>query len=176
MLSARCQGLSTGQLGFTATGIAGGGAFSQPFASAAGGGAGGSASCATLGVGSGGVEAGAGVSEIGWPWLSMTWKKMASSGMLPSFSHFLPVFEISSLRETLRSTIQRWSVVSSRKRTISPVMRRIIHSVAAAWMPVTVFAGAPFACTDGFKARKTWPHLLHFTGNPVSGTRASSSS
>ncbi|HSM91655.1 MAG TPA: hypothetical protein VLT47_02145, partial [Anaeromyxobacteraceae bacterium] len=46
---------------------------------------------------------------------STTWKKLASSAMLPSRFHGSPESEISSSRATFCSTIHYWSVVSSLK-------------------------------------------------------------
>src|SRR5512133_1982071 len=70
---------------------------------------------------------------------STTWKKLASSAMLPSRFHWSPAREISSSRETFCSTIHFWSVVSSLKVKRFPFDWRTRHSFifsSGLWPPI----------------------------------------
>jgi hypothetical protein len=81
-----------------------------------------------------------------WPFCasSTTWKKLASSAMLPSRFQLSPVRLISSSRDTFRSTIHFWSVVSSLKVKTLPLAWRTFQSF--------VRSGARSGLGSGFSA------------------------
>src|SRR5574342_309678 len=146
-----------------------------------------------------GVSAGGGAD---WPRsaASTTWKKVASSAMLPRRFHWSPESEISSPRETFFSTIHFWSVVSSLKVKTLPLACRTRHSrfsggigepdgvvaggvsAGAAGALVAVTGGS--VASPGFSGTVTTsaffftlnrcPQFEHLTVSPASVTWASS--
>jgi hypothetical protein len=83
---------------------------------------------------------------------STTWKKLASSGMLPSRFHWSPASEISSSRETFCSMIHFCSVVSSRKVKVLPFACRTRHSRGRSGSPWGVGTGGAPASDVGARS------------------------
>src|SRR4051812_29297082 len=121
---------------------------------------------------------------------STTWKKLASSAMLPNRFQTSPVRLISSSRLTFRSTIHFWSVVSSLKLKTFPFDWRTFHSLSlgAALAPGMLGTNIPapaggaaieeagetliwplsvstgMVTTGAFRfTLKMWPQVVHFT-------------
>ncbi len=108
--------------------------------------------------------------------------------MSPRRFQVSPVTEISSSRETFRSTIHFWSVVSSLKLKMFPLAWRTFHSRgfsgpagagcaggSSTWPPSSGLTGT-VTTSAFFFTLKTWLHWVHFTVTPASVIRASSNS